>query len=85
MVSEGVDIKRLRVGVYATNVTTETFFRQVIGRVIRWDNQWSQLDEQTAWFYVPEDPGLTRLVNSISEEVVHSVEEKEEKDRRPLA
>ncbi len=82
MVSEGVDIKRLRVGVYATNVTTETFFRQVIGRVIRWDGQWSHLDEQTAWFYVPEDPELTRLVNSISEEVVHWVAEKEEKDRQ---
>ena len=28
MVSEGVDIPRLRVGVFATNVATELFFRQ---------------------------------------------------------
>ena len=35
MVSEGVDIPRLRVGVYATTARTELFFRQVIGRFIR--------------------------------------------------
>jgi superfamily II DNA or RNA helicase len=35
MVSEGVDIPRLRVGVYATNVLTEMYFRQVVGRFVR--------------------------------------------------
>ena len=35
MVSEGVDIPRLRVGVYATAARTELFFRQVVGRFIR--------------------------------------------------
>src|SRR5690606_19741506 len=35
MVSEGVDIPRLAVGVYATNVTAELFFRQVVGRFVR--------------------------------------------------
>ena len=35
MVSEGVDVPRLRVGVYATTARTELFFRQVIGRFIR--------------------------------------------------
>lgn len=82
MVSEGVDIKRLRVGVYATNVTTETFFRQVIGRVIRWDQKWNDLDDQTAWFYVPEDPELLKLVKTIKQEVDHVIEEKEEQDKR---
>ena len=36
MVSEGVDIPRLRVGVYATTTTTELFFRQAVGRFVRW-------------------------------------------------
>ena len=36
MVSEGVDIPRLRVGVFATTTTTELFFRQVVGRFVRW-------------------------------------------------
>ena len=31
MVSEGVDVPRLRVGVYATTARTELFFRQVVG------------------------------------------------------
>lgn len=35
MLSEGVDIPRLAVGVYATNVTAELFFRQVVGRFVR--------------------------------------------------
>ena len=36
MVSEGVDIPRLRVGVFATTTTTELFFRQAVGRLVRW-------------------------------------------------
>src|SRR3954447_16105167 len=35
MVSEGVDVPRLRVGVYATTARTELFFRQVVGRFVR--------------------------------------------------
>lgn len=85
MVSEGVDIKRLRVGVFATNILTETFFRQVIGRVIRWDKQWSHLDDQTAWFYVPEDPQLMRLARTIKEEIHHDIEEREENDKQKSA
>lgn len=37
MVSEGVDIRRLRVLVYATNVLAELSFRQIVGRVVRDD------------------------------------------------
>ena len=35
MISEGVDIPRLRVGVFLTNVRTELFFRQAAGRLVR--------------------------------------------------
>lgn len=35
MVSEGVDIPRLRVGVYASTVTTETYWEQFLGRFVR--------------------------------------------------
>ncbi len=38
MVSEGVDIPRLRVLVYATSIRTEMFFQQAVGRVIRTTN-----------------------------------------------
>jgi superfamily II DNA or RNA helicase len=55
MVSEGVDIPRLRLGVYATTVTTELFFRQAVGRFVRWQRG---LPGQKAYVYVPDDPRL---------------------------
>lgn len=55
MVSEGVDIPRLRVGVYATNTSTELFFRQAVGRFVRWQ---SGRRGQRAYVYLPDDPRL---------------------------
>jgi len=37
MISEGIDVHRFRVGWYATNTLTEMFFRQFVGRFVRWD------------------------------------------------
>jgi superfamily II DNA or RNA helicase len=83
MVSEGVDIKRLRVGVYATNITTRTFFRQVIGRVIRWDSKWNDvLEDQNAWFYVPNDQQLIEFMREIKEEIVDVIREQETQDKQ---
>lgn len=85
MVSEGVDIKRLRVGIYATNTLTTTFFRQVIGRVIRWDDdpRWQQLDDQTAYFYLPEDERLVNLAQQIRVEITDTIREQEIKEFQP--
>jgi superfamily II DNA or RNA helicase len=55
MVSEGVDIPRLRVGVYATTVATELFFRQAVGRFVRWQ---SGRPSQKAYVFIPDDPRL---------------------------
>ena len=55
MVSEGVDIPRLRVGVYATTVATELFFRQAVGRFVRWQRG---VTSQKAYVYLPDDPRL---------------------------
>ena len=55
MVSEGVDIPRLRVGVYATTTSTELFFRQAVGRFVRWQ---AGRASQKAYVYVPDDPRL---------------------------
>jgi superfamily II DNA or RNA helicase len=55
MVSEGVDIPRLRVGVYATTVSTELFFRQAVGRFVRWQRG---VPGQKAYVYLPDDPRL---------------------------
>ena len=39
MVSEGVDVPRLAVGVYATSASTPLFFAQAIGRFVRFTNR----------------------------------------------
>ena len=64
MVSEGVDIPRLRVGVFATTTSTELFFRQAIGRFVRWQ---AGRARQQAYVYIPDDPRLRAHAFSIAE------------------
>jgi len=64
MVSEGVDIPRLRVGVYATTVSTELFFRQAVGRFVRWQ---AGRGSQKAYVYLPDDPRLRTHAFQIAE------------------
>jgi superfamily II DNA or RNA helicase len=70
MVSEGVDIPRLRVGVYATTARTELFFRQVVGRFIR---RTAAPREQMSHLFLPSDPTLKRLAGQIEEERNHAL------------
>jgi superfamily II DNA or RNA helicase len=70
MVSEGVDIPRLRVGVYATTARTELFFRQVVGRFIR---RTPAPREQMSHLFLPSDPALKRLAAQIEEERNHAL------------
>jgi superfamily II DNA or RNA helicase len=70
MVSEGVDIPRLRVGVFATNTTTELFFRQAVGRLVRWTRG---VRSQRAYLFIPDDPRLRRWATGIAEQRRHSV------------
>ncbi len=53
MVSEGVDIPRLAVGVYATTTATPLFFSQAVGRFVRARNR-----GETASVFVPSVPSL---------------------------
>ena len=64
MVSEGVDIPRLRVGVYATTVSTELFFRQAVGRFVRWQRG---IASQKAYVFLPDDPRLRAHAFQIAE------------------
>jgi len=70
MVSEGVDVPRLRVGVYATTARTELFFRQVIGRFIR---RTPAPKDQMSHVFLPSDPKLKRLAIAIEEERNHAL------------
>lgn len=70
MVSEGVDIPRLRIAVFATTTTTELFFRQAVGRVVRWTRG---LRNQKAYFFVPDDPRLRHFAATLAEQRRHSL------------
>jgi len=71
MVSEGVDIPRLRVGVYATAARTELFFRQVVGRFIR---RSPFPRAQMSHVFLPADRRLKALAAQIEEERNHALE-----------
>ncbi len=53
MVSEGVDVPRLAVGVYATTTSTPLFFAQAVGRFVR-----ARRRGETASVFLPSVPNL---------------------------
>jgi superfamily II DNA or RNA helicase len=70
MVSEGVDIPRLRVGIYATAARTELFFRQVVGRFIR---ATPKPRRQMSYLLMPADSRLKALAHEIELERRHAL------------
>jgi superfamily II DNA or RNA helicase len=78
MVSEGVDIPRLRVGVYATTTSTELFFRQAVGRLVRWTRG---VPRQRAWLFIPDDPRLRRHAAGVAEQRRHSLRKRDVEPR----
>ncbi|RZP37225.1 MAG: DEAD/DEAH box helicase [Alteromonas sp.] len=67
MISEGTNIPRLRVCCYLSLVTTELYFKQVLGRILR--TQYSPVE--TGYLLVPAHPRLLEYSNRIAEEVPH--------------
>jgi superfamily II DNA or RNA helicase len=66
MVSEGVDVPRLSVGIYATSASTPLFFAQAIGRFVR-----SRRPGETASIFVPSVPNLLMLASELEAERNH--------------
>lgn len=66
MVSEGVDIRRLRSVVFLTNVRTELAFRQIVGRVVRSD---ARNAEDYGRVFMPADREFVQMAGRIAEEV----------------
>ena len=60
MVSEGVDVPRLAVGVYATSASTPLFFAQAVGRFVR-----SRRAGETASVFLPSVPSLLGLAGEL--------------------
>lgn len=64
MVSEGIDIPRLRVVVYLTNRLTLLSFRQIVGRVVRVD---PRNDNDHGRVYIPADERLLRMAEQVTD------------------
>lgn len=76
MVSEGVDIPRLSVGVYASRTRTDLFFRQVTGRFVRMRDP---EDETTATLLIPSIEPLLAYAREIEITVTKALDEEQEK------
>ncbi len=76
MVSEGVDIPRLRVGVYATTTITDLFFRQAVGRLVRWVQ--GKGGRQSAFMFIPDDPRIREHALEIKRSRRHKLGEAED-------
>ena len=81
MVSEGVDIPRLRVGVYATTITTKMYFRQFLGRLVRITPKPD--DMQVGYVYLPADERLRLLAQEIEAEQKHVVKKRPIRTKLP--
>ncbi|QKJ21177.1 DEAD/DEAH box helicase [Microbacterium hominis] len=69
MVSEGVDVPRLAVGVYATSASTPLFFAQAIGRFVR-----ARRRGETASVFLPQVPQLTSLAGEMERQRDHALD-----------
>jgi superfamily II DNA or RNA helicase len=66
MVSEGVDVPRLAVGVYATTTSTPLFFAQAVGRFVR-----ARARGETASIFLPSHPSLLGFASELELERDH--------------
>ena len=69
MVSEGVDIPRLAVGVYATSTQTPLFFAQAVGRFVR-----ARKPGETASVFLPSVPSLMLLAAEMEKQRDHALD-----------
>ena len=69
MVSEGVDVPRLSVGVYATSASTPLYFAQAIGRFVR-----ARRRGELASIFVPSVPVLLGLASELERERDHALD-----------
>jgi superfamily II DNA or RNA helicase len=82
MVSEGVDVPRLAVGVYATTISTPLFFAQAVGRFVR-----SRRRGETASVFLPTIPTLLEFAGQLEAERDHALDKpkKAGEDEDPYA
>ena len=75
MVSEGVDVPRLAVGVYATSASTPLFFAQAVGRFVR-----ARRRGETASVFLPNVPQLLALAGELERQRDHALDRESDGD-----
>jgi superfamily II DNA or RNA helicase len=75
MVSEGVDVPRLAVGVYATSASTPLYFAQAVGRFVR-----ARRRGEIATIFVPSVPALMTLAAQLELERDHALDREQAGD-----
>jgi superfamily II DNA or RNA helicase len=75
MVSEGVDVPRLAVGVYATSASTPLYFAQAIGRFVR-----ARKRGESASVFLPNVPALLALAEQLELERDHALDRETDDD-----
>ena len=75
MVSEGVDVPRLCVGVYATSTSTPLFFAQAVGRFVR-----ARKRGETASVFLPSVPVILAHAGSMEVERDHALDRPKDAD-----
>jgi len=80
MVSEGVDIPRLRVGVYASAAKTPLIFRQIVGRFVR---TIPGRPAEASWVYLPADQTLRTHASQVETELRHALRREDEPEEAP--
>ncbi|CAN5310784.1 DEAD/DEAH box helicase [soil metagenome] len=76
MVSEGVDVPRLAVGVYATSAATPLYFAQAVGRFVR-----ARRHGETASIFLPSVPSLIQLASMLELERDHALDRESADDQ----
>ena len=75
MVSEGVDVPRLAVGVYATSASTPLFFAQAVGRFVR-----TRRRGELANIFLPSVPPLLALAATLEVQRDHALDRDRDDD-----
>jgi len=65
MVSEGTNIPRLQVCCNLTNVKTEMYFRQILGRILRKTDS----PNQDAYMFIPAEPSLVKYAYRVAQDI----------------
>jgi len=77
---EGVDIPRCRVGGYLSNISSEMYLRQVVGRYVRHEK--GKGDSQYAVMVMPDVPAFRLFASQVEQEAKVGIQQAEERRSR---